>query len=93
MAVGRSRQGTNQEGALAPLVSPWGQYLKAHTADLIAHPPPIGSQSSRRATGTVGGIVMIQASIKPLVMDGGYFGDAPQSLQATIRAAEPWERV
>ena len=93
MAVGRSRQGTNQAGALAPLVSPWGQALKAHTGELIDQPPPIGAQWSRRAKGTVGAIVTIQASIKPLVTEGGYFGDAPQSLQDNISAPEPWERV
>lgn len=93
MAVGRSRQGTNQAGALAPLVSPWGQFLKAHTDELIDTPPPIGNQWSRRATGTVGGIAVIAASIKPLVVEGGYFGDAPQRLQDTISAPEPWERV
>lgn len=93
MAVGRSRQGTNQAGALAPLVSPWGQALKARTSELIDQPPPIGRQWSRRATGTVGGIVVISASVKALVADGGYFGDAPQSLQDTISAPEPWDRV
>lgn len=93
MAVGRSRQGTNQAGALAPLVSPWGQALKAHTGELIDQPPPIGHQWSHRSKGTVGAIAIISASIKPLVSDQGYFGDAPQSLQDSISAPQPWERV
>lgn len=92
MAVGRSRQGTNQAGALAPLRSVWGQQMFAGTSQLIDQPAPIGWRPNNFG-GTVGGMITVAASMTPRSAERGYFGDLPQSEQANVEAPDPWDRV
>jgi hypothetical protein len=91
MPVRRSRQGTNQAGALAPTKSVWGQTLAGATSGLIDQPLPIGSQGQGFG-GTAGGLVTIAASVKSLIGAPGYWGDVPQSQQDTVDVSPPWER-
>lgn len=91
MPVRRSRQGTNQAGALSPLVSPWGQTLLGSTPQLIDQPLPIGTKPNNFG-GTAGGLITIAASVKLVSGDVGYFGDVPQSEQPLLTVSQPWER-
>lgn len=92
MPVGRSRQGTNQAGALAPLTSAWGQEMAGGTSGLIDQPRPIGWRHHNFG-GTVGGCVTISASVLPLFHSRGFFGDVPETQQDTVIAPDPWNRV
>jgi len=92
MPVRRSRQGTNQAGALAPLVSPWGQVLRGATSELIDQPLPIGSGFGASFGGTAGGVSTLAASVKSVVGSIAYWGDIPQSEQATVAVSPPWDR-
>lgn len=93
MSVGRIHGGlNNQEGLLPPARSEWGQTLAANQGALIAQPLPIGTRRHNFG-GTVGGVSVVAASFKPIVAPPGYFGDVPQSEQATVTAPEPWNRV
>ncbi len=94
MSVGRSRQGTNQEGALIPQRSAWGQALEAGIPRINEHPMPIGTRKDINFFGgTIGGISTISASVIALIGAQGYFGDAPQDQQDIVHALPPWERV
>jgi hypothetical protein len=90
--VGRSRQGTNQEGGLIPNKSPWGQVLRSATSRLIDQPTPIGTQPNINFGGTAGGVMTIAASTKTVIGTFAYWGDVPQSEQATVAVSPPWER-
>jgi hypothetical protein len=94
MPVGRSRQGTNQEGALIPQRSAWGQALEAGLPRIIENPIPIGTRKDINFFGgTIGGISTISASVVALIGANGYFGDVPQDQQDIVHALPPWERV
>ncbi len=92
MAVGRSRQGTNQEGGLGGNRSAWGQALGAAIGRTIDQPLPIGT-TPHNFGGTAGGVMTLSASVLPLIGTNGYFGDMPQAQQGVVVAAPPWERA
>jgi hypothetical protein len=58
---------------------------------LFDQPHPIGRQS-RGYRGTVGAMLTRSASVVALFAPGGYWGDAPQSLQPVVTAPDPWNR-
>jgi hypothetical protein len=90
-AFNETRGDTNQQGRLSPRTSAWGQEYLAGLPELFDIPHPIGRQS-RGFRGTVGATITRSASVVALFAPGGYWGDAPQTLQATITAPEPWNR-
>lgn len=92
LGTGRVTGPYNHAGDLQPLISPWGQVMFAGTSGLIDQPTPIGHQSPRGFRGTVGAMATRSANVQTLFSPGGYWGDAPQSLQATVDASEPWKR-
>jgi hypothetical protein len=94
VSVGRTHGDNNQEGRLVPAYSEWGQELAAGEGQLIDQPMPIGRHVSGLPSygGTVGGLTVVAASIKPVVAPPGYFGDAPQRLQESVSAPDPWNR-
>lgn len=91
MPVGRSRQGTDQAGALAPTRSVWGAILDGSRGRMIDQPAPIGSQSTGFG-GTVGGLFTVSANVGIIARQPGYFGDVPESQQGVVIASPPWER-
>lgn len=94
MPVGRNHGQNNQEGKLTPQFSQWGQEYLAGMPLLIDQPEAIGGRSAggRPFGGTVGGMATRSASLLPLVSEGGYWGDLPQSEQPTVDAEQPWDR-
>lgn len=92
MPVGRKHGGySNQAGSFAPIVSPWGQALQNGLGSLIDQPAPIGWRRHNFG-GTVGGLTTVSASVIPIFTQPGYFGDVPQTEQATVDAPPPWKR-
>lgn len=92
MAVGRRHGDNNQEGRLTPQVSVWGQELAQSESHLIEQERPIGRQS-RGFRGNVGAMVTYSASVTPLMVPGGYWGDLPVTEQPVVSAPDPWNRV
>lgn len=95
MSVGRRNGANNGEGSLGPTTSAWGQALRANVSQLIDQPLPIGKhvRGLPSYNGTVGGLVVVAASFMPVVAQQGYYGDAPQYLQPTVDAPDPWNRT
>lgn len=84
----------NEEGTFYPTTSPAGQALLFATPQLIEQPTPIGCRVDGYAPfgGTVGGMATRSASVIALFAPGGYWGDAPGTLQDLVTAPPPWER-
>lgn len=81
----------NHAGDLAPKHSVYFDAFTANRAHLAAQYNPLqGPQMGPK--GTVGVVRPKAASEMPLVGSSGYFGDAPSSLQAIIKALPPWLR-
>lgn len=98
MAVRRIHGGlSNQEGHTVPgpyFTSAWGQAMFAGTSQLIAHPAPLvrGDRKRRGWPGIIGGMSILSASVIGISSEAGYYGDLPQTEQATVAALPPWER-
>ena len=94
MPVGRSRLGTNQEGALSPQVSAWGAALNGARSLMVDQPRPIGTKKDINFFGgTIGATSTNSANVGVYPYDKGYFGDMPQTQQDKVAAPPPWERV
>lgn len=94
MSVRRIHGGLGiQAGTTTPATSPWGQLLAAGQSQLIDQPAPIGVHKHEGYGGTVGGLTIVAATVRPIVALGGYNGDVPQAEQRTVKAAPPWARV
>lgn len=92
----RHKGNNNQAGDLQPETSPWGQALRRATFKMVEQPLPIGGKATgftRGYHGTVGGVTTRVANMMTLGQQtDGYFGDAPQTLQAIVDAPPPYQR-
>jgi len=93
MSTGRVTGRFNQAGALAPLTSPYGREMFAATSQLIDQPAPlVGWRWSKFVKGNIGGLNTQAANVGLVVGAQGYSGDFPQTEQAALQVAPPWER-
>lgn len=81
----------NHAGDLAPRHSAYFDALTACRMQMVANYPPLQGPPDG-PFGTIGIIRPKAADEAPLVGATSYFGDAPQYLQAIVKALPPWLR-
>lgn len=74
-----------------PVHSAYGNALTAAKPSAVAH-PLYCTPRAKAVGGTMGALSTQAANAAALYAQKGYFGDAPQGLQGTVKASSPWLR-